>query len=218
MTERICFFDVDHTITRGSTGRRYAIAAARRGILRARHLAAIPLNYAAYRFGAGGISFFDRDFPALRGVELAVLEEVAAEVFERSIRASIRPFIAALIAEHKSRGAGIVLATSSLDFIVRPLAEHLGVDRALASRLEFVGGRCTGRFDGPPLFGEAKLDAVRRYATEARIALPDCAFYSDSVHDLPLLEAVGRPVAVAPDHRLLRAARSRGWEIIPRGS
>ncbi|MDP3179901.1 MAG: HAD-IB family hydrolase, partial [Spirochaetaceae bacterium] len=61
-----------------------------------------------------------------------------------------------------------------------------------------------------------KLDAVRRYANEAKVALADCAFYSDSVHDLPLLEAVGRPVAVVPDHRLLRAARERGWEIIRR--
>ncbi|MDP3176623.1 MAG: haloacid dehalogenase-like hydrolase, partial [Spirochaetaceae bacterium] len=124
MTERICFFDVDHTITRGSTGRRFAIAAVRRGILGIRHLAAIPVNYAAYRFGSGGISFFDRDFPAIRGIQHSVLEEVAASVFESSIRASIRPVIAALIAEHKSRGAGIVLATSSLDFIVRPLALH----------------------------------------------------------------------------------------------
>src|SRR5208282_6621511 len=108
----------------------------------------------------------------------------------------------------------IVLATSSLDFIVRPLADYIGAESVLASGLELEDGRCTGRLAGAALFGAAKRDAVLAFARSRGVALADCAFYSDSIHDLPLLLEVGEPVAVAPDRRLRREARSRGWPIL----
>jgi phosphoserine phosphatase len=67
--------------------------------------------------------------------------------------------------------------------------------------------------DGPA-FGAEKLSRARALIERLGLSGADCAFYSDSVHDLPLLEAVARPVAVNPDHRLKRIARRRGWEII----
>ncbi len=211
---KLCFFDVDHTITDGSTGRRFAVAAARRGIIKLRHLAMIPFNYAAYRLGSGGASFFEGEFPAIVGVERGVLEELGREVFERSTRKAVRVELVELIASIKAEGGSVVLATSSLDFIVQPLAELLGADAVLASGLEFDRGRCTGRLEGAALFGGAKRDAVRAYASGRGRNLADCAFYSDSIHDLPLLLEVGRPVAVSPDRRLRREAASRGWETL----
>lgn len=207
-------FDVDHTIIRGSTGRRFAQAAARRGVLRLRDLAAIPFNYAAYRFGAGGSSFFEGDFPVIKGVGKALLEELGREVFEQRTSRALRPRLLERITSIKAEGGSVVLATSSLDFIVRPLAELLGADAVLASRLEYEGGRCTGRLAGKALFGAAKRDAVLAYAGSLGIALADCSFYSDSIHDLPLLLEVGEPVAVHPDRRLRREAAARGWEIL----
>jgi phosphoserine phosphatase len=82
-----------------------------------------------------------------------------------------------------------------------------------------------GRFlAGPPLshpFGRDKLALAAALCRERDIALGDCAAYGDSIYDLALLRRVGRPVAVAPDARLRKAALTRGWEIIeesPRGS
>lgn len=214
MAARLCFFDVDHTITRGSTGRRYAQAAVRRGILRLRHLVIIPVNYAAYRLGTGGASFFQGDFPVIRGVERLRLEALGREVFESTTRKAVRPELLARIAEIKAAGGRVVLATSSLDFIVKPLADLIGADAILASGLEYEDGRCTGRLAGTALFGPAKRDAVAAFASARGVAMADCAFYSDSIHDLPLLEEVGEPVAVAPDRRLRRVALSRGWPIL----
>ena len=209
------FFDVDHTITKGSTGRRFAVAAARHGLLKLRHLAIIPLNYAAYRLGNGGASFFEGDFPAIKGVPKARLEEISREVFEQKTRKALRPELLALIASIKAGGGTIVLATSSLDFIVRPLADLIGADAVLATVLEYEDGLCTGRIAGAAVFGAAKRDSVIAFALGRGFALADCAFYSDSIHDLPLLDEVGRPVAVAPDRRLRRVAVARGWEILP---
>lgn len=214
MEPKLQFFDVDHTITRGSTGRRFAEAAARRGIIKLRHLAIMPINYAAYRLGSGGVSFFEGDFPMIKGVEKELLEEISREVFERRTSKALRPKLLELIASIQAAGGAVVLATSSLDFIVRPLADLIGAEAVLASALEFEEGRCTGRFAGPALFGAAKRDAVASYARERGVALSDCAFYSDSIHDLPLLLEVGESVAVAPDYRLRREARLRGWTIL----
>jgi HAD superfamily hydrolase (TIGR01490 family) len=209
-------FDVDHTLIRGSTGRRFAQAAALRGVLRLRDLAAMPFNYAAYRFGKGGTSFFEGEFPVIKGVERSLLEELGREVFERRTSKALRPELLERIASIKAEGGSVVLATSSLDFIVQPLAELLGADAVLASCLEYEKGRCTGRLAGKALFGAAKRDAVLAYASGLGIALADCSFYSDSIHDLPLLLEVGEPVAVCPDHRLRREAAARGWEILPK--
>jgi HAD superfamily hydrolase (TIGR01490 family) len=211
---KLHFFDVDHTITRGSTGRRFAAAAARRGIIKLRYLAIIPINYAAYRLGSGGISFFEGEFPMIRGLERAVLEDMAHEVFAASTSKALKPELLELIAAIRAEGGSVVLATSSLDFIVRPIAELIGADKVLASALEYEDGRCTGRLAGKALFGSAKRDAVRAYAASLGVELSDCAFYSDSIHDLPLLLEVGKPVAVAPDRRLAREAKARGWEIL----
>jgi HAD superfamily hydrolase (TIGR01490 family) len=208
------FFDVDHTLIRGSTGSRFAVAAARRGVIRFHHLAMIPLNYAVYRHGKGSTSFFEGEFPAIKGVEKSLLEEIARDVFDRQTRKALRPELLKLVASIKAEGGTVVLATSSLDIIVRPLAELIGADAVLASSLEYKAGLCTGRLAGQALFGTAKRDAVLAFARNRGTALADCAFYSDSIHDLPLLLEVGHPVAVAPDRRLRRVAYARGWLIL----
>jgi HAD superfamily hydrolase (TIGR01490 family) len=215
MRERIAFFDVDHTITSGSTGRRFAEMAVLQGILKLRHLALIPFSYAVYRFGGGGASIFEGEFPVIKGVDGKMLEELAREVFDKRTKAAVRPRMLALIASIKEEGGEIVLATSSLDFIVRPLAALLGADALLASALEYdESGRCTGRLAGKALFGAEKRDAAAAYAASRGARLSECSFYSDSIHDLPLLLEAGKPVAVAPDRRLAREARLRGWEVL----
>jgi HAD superfamily hydrolase (TIGR01490 family) len=214
MKPSLFFFDVDHTITYGSTGRRFAETAVRRGVLKLRHLAMIPLSYARYRLGGGGIAFFEGEFPVIRGVEKTRFEEIGRDVFERRTRKALRPDMRKLIESIKADGGEVVLATSSFDFIVKPLADFLGIDVLLASRLEYRDGRCTGTLAGKALFGDAKRDAVLAYVRGRGVALAECAFYSDSIHDLPLLLEVGRPVAVAPDRRLRREAEARGWSIL----
>ena len=62
--------------------------------------------------------------------------------------------------------------------------------------------------------GEAKAQRVRELAAERGYRLADCYAYSDSVTDLPMLEAVGRPHAVNPDRALRRLARHRGWPVL----
>ena len=87
------------------------------------------------------------------------------------------------------------------------------MDKIIATQLEYIDGICTGNFASPPVFGPEKMKRVLSFIKEIGSDISTCSFYSDSYHDIPLLEAVADPVAVNPDYRLRREALKRGWKI-----
>ncbi len=154
-----------------------------------------------------------RPLAALAGKTREELDRLAEESF-RYLEADLYCEAEALIRRLKAEGRVVAFATSSLELIVRPLARHLGVDHVVASTMEFSGGVCTGRLLEGPLFAERKRDRALELVRSVGWEAADCAFYTDSILDRPLLEAVGRPTAVNPDARLGMLARRRGWPIL----
>jgi HAD superfamily hydrolase (TIGR01490 family) len=210
----IDFFDVDHTLTRRSSGTRFVALAMGKRLLPLRLVVVMPWYSLMYKLGFFRPRRYDNGFPFLRGISRALLEEIARESFERRLKGDLFEGAVTIVRQRLAEGRRVVLATSSLDFIVAPLAEHLGVRDILATTLEFDDGTCTGRVSGLPMFRREKKERVVAYLTSQGAAPKDCSFYSDSIYDLPLLEAIGRPVAVNPDFRLRRIARRRGWPVI----
>jgi HAD superfamily hydrolase (TIGR01490 family) len=208
------FFDVDHTLTRRSSGGRYVALAMRRGVVPRRLLLVLPWYSLTYKLGVFRLRAYEEGFPYLRGLARSTLESLAQESFDGALKQDLFPRGVELVRTLRGQGSRVVLATSSLDFIVAPLAEYLGVEEVLATALEFTNGVCTGRLDGVPMFRREKKDRVLAFASAQGVPPAECAFYSDSIYDLPLLESVGRPVAVNPDVRLRRIARARGWPIM----
>jgi HAD superfamily hydrolase (TIGR01490 family) len=213
----IDFFDVDHTLTRRSSGGRFVVLAMRRGILPLRVLFIIPWYSLMYRLGLFRLRVYADGFPYLRDIPRARLEQISRESFATHLRGDLFPAGVALVKKLQREGRRVMLATSSIDFIVAPLAEHLGISGVLATTLEFKDGICTGKFIGTPMFRLKKKERVLAFLAAEGVSPGECSFYSDSIYDLPLLEAVGTPVAVNPDIRLRRIARGRGWTIIDLG-
>lgn len=114
---------------------------------------------------------------------------------------------------HRARGDLVAVATGATIYSARPLAQMLEIDHIVATELEVRAGMLTGRVLPPLCYGDGKLAKARALLEAHGIALEDTTFYSDSVTDLPLLEAVGEPVAINPDPRLARVARRRGWRV-----
>lgn len=210
----IDFFDVDHTITRRSSGARFIILAMQKRVLPLRLAVIFPFFSLQYKLGIFRPREYSEGFPYLAGLSRASLEEIARESFESKLKKDVYDGAAALMAERRAAGRRVALATSSVDIIVDPLAMHLGVDDVLATVLEFRDGICTGRFVGKPMFRGEKMARVMEFIAAAGETPAHCGFYSDSIYDLPLLQAIGRPVAVNPDFRLRRIARRRGWPVI----
>lgn len=117
------------------------------------------------------------------------------------------------IAQHQKQGDRIFLVTGSLDFIVAPLVQRLGLDGALATQLEVVNGYYTGRICGVPLANEVKRKLIYDLASDFDITLEKSSAYGDSIADLPMLRAVGHPVAVNPDRILSKIADQAKWPI-----
>ncbi len=118
-----------------------------------------------------------------------------------------------LIALHRSEGRRIYIVSSSPEEVVRPLARHFGASGVIATRAQVDDA---GRYTGELAFyayGEQKAEAMRGLAQRLGLNLEGSYAYSDSVTDVPMLAAVGNPVAVNPDKELRREAEERGWQI-----
>jgi HAD superfamily hydrolase (TIGR01490 family) len=139
----------------------------------------------------------------------AIVRETLAEVVEPIVFAEA----VELIEAHRAAGRRVFIVSASPEEIVAPIAQHLGVDQAIASRARVDRhGRYTGEMEFYA-YGPHKAEAMRAVAAAQGIDLAASYAYSDSATDIPMLEAVGHPVAVNPDRELARVARQRGWEI-----
>ena len=117
---------------------------------------------------------------------------------------------------HRRRGDHVVLLTGAPTFIAEPLARLLGANEVRASRWPYEAGRLLAQPPAIHPFGEEKKRLAQHLAEHRRLELAHGAAYADSVHDLPLLQAVAEPVAVRPDRRLRAIAKHHGWEILDR--
>lgn len=207
----IAFFDLDGTLLRGPSSERAFIAhLLARGALGPRQgLAALAF---ALRWAQPyGRHVLKKNKAWLAGLEVEKVERLA-HGFDLTRR--LRPAMQAELGRARAAGRSIVLLTGAPDFLAAPLAAAIGADGCCATLCAQAGA---GYAAAPPTrhpFGEEKLQLARALAAEAGCALAQCAAYADSIHDLPLLSAVGEPVAVAPDRALERVARTRGWRIV----
>jgi HAD superfamily hydrolase (TIGR01490 family) len=134
--------------------------------------------------------------------------------FKAYSKCRISPEAVERVRQLREAGFRTVLVTGSLDFLIAPLARHLGVQDVIAARLASEGGRFTGALAGKPVCDEEKAALVRQFAETNGIALSESHAYGDSTADLAMLEAVGHPHAVNPDSRLRRTAQARSWPIL----
>jgi putative phosphoserine phosphatase/1-acylglycerol-3-phosphate O-acyltransferase len=215
------FFDLDRTLLRGGSGPVLAEALRKAGAVPSRSIPGQGLIYKAYdRFGESltGIALARAAAAALRGRPRAAVLEAAESATDDLVRI-VAPYALALIEEHHEAGRPVVLATTTPRDFIEPLARRLELDDVIATRYQVTldsrgNERYTGRLDGAFVWAAGKLTAVRWWAAEHGIEVSDSWAYSDSVYDVPLLSAVGHPVAVNADPRLAIYAALRRWPQI----
>ncbi|MDP8991498.1 MAG: HAD-IB family phosphatase [Actinomycetota bacterium] len=136
----------------------------------------------------------------------------AWELFSQLILTKSFPAGVRRVREHRAMGHRTVLITGSLDFVVEPLRPLF--DDIVCATLERDGeGRLTGELLSAPPTGEARALTMAAYAEAEGLRLDESIAYADSASDLPMLEAVGFPVAVNPEAKLATIARKRGWHV-----
>lgn len=210
------FFDLDRTLLQGGTGPHLSDAMVELGLV-PRSLPGQALLFKAFDLLGENLPsiFLARQATLVaRGKDSRSFDDAAAQAAE-VIAELVHPFALALIEQHKAEGRPVVMATTTPEHLIKPLADRLGFDHVLATR---YGTQEDGRFDGsirgPFVWSTGKLAAVRHFAAAHDIDLGQSFAYSDSIFDLPLLQAVGSPAAVNPDPRLTLYAVARRWPIV----
>jgi HAD superfamily hydrolase (TIGR01490 family) len=142
------------------------------------------------------------------------VERMAPEILA-GILPRIYPQMLDEVHRHQDEGRATFIVSAAGNDLVRMLARVLGMEGGIGTRWA-VGrnGKYTGEMDGPFVYGEGKVEAMRRFAEKHDIDLAASYAYSDSASDLPMLRAVGHPVVVNPDHALAEVAKAEGWEVM----
>lgn len=210
----IAFFDLDRTLIAANSATDWIRREVRLGNIGRRQVVRAAGWIGLYQLG------FARIEPALHDAAATLAGRLESELRERTrvfwreeVVHSTRPGAFPVLDAHRKAGASLVLLTSSSSYLGRAAAETFGLDAVLSNRFEVRDGTFTGRLIEPLCFGDGKRVLALELAQSRGVSLSDCAFYTDSYSDLPMLEAVGQPVVVHPDPRLARHAKSRGWPV-----
>jgi HAD superfamily hydrolase (TIGR01490 family) len=208
------FFDMDKTLICENSGSLYMKYRYERGELSGWDLAKGLAAYLQYKVGVLDIAQWTKGMMAqFKGESERELEKEAAAWFAEMVVQTVYPEAVRLVREHQEAGHVVAIVSGATRFVVQPLAERLGVDHFLYTRLEVEEGRFTGRVIEPICFEEGKIYWLQQFIEEQEVDLAKSYFYTDSITDLPLLDLVGHPVVTNPDPFLYREAVRRAWPV-----
>jgi HAD superfamily hydrolase (TIGR01490 family) len=212
------FFDLDKTLMAGSSGMQFARIAASQGIVGRRQLAGWAVEHLRYRLrgttDARTAEVLKVARELITGVPERTIERMGPEVMA-AILPRVFPQMLAEVYAHQDAGRQTFIVSAAGNGVVETLAHVLGMTGGIGTRYEVnAAGNFTGRLDGPFVYGPGKVEAMREFAARHEIDLAESYAYSDSLSDLPMLRAVGNPVAVNPDPPLAEIARAEGWQVL----
>ena len=217
MSRTAAFFDLDKTIIAKSSTLAFGRPFYQGGLVNRR--AVLKSTYAQFMYLVSGADAdqMDRMREYLQtlcaGWDARQVQDIVAETLHDVVDPLVYDEAVALLETHRAAGRDIVIVSSSGEEIVRGVGEMLGADHAIGTRMVVEDGRYTGEI-AFYAYGPHKAEAMRELAGREGYDLSRSWAYSDSFTDLPMLEAVGNPVAVNPDKPLRRAASERGWPVL----
>lgn len=212
--KRAALFDMDNTLLRIETGMSWVRFLRSRGELPAATFAKAIYWSALYKLAVLDMdAVFTKLIEDLEGdPESEMLAK--CEVWHRDhVSKEVAPGALVALAQHREAGDVLVLATGSTQYAARPVARGVGIEHVLSSELQVANGTFTGK-PAALCFGHHKVKLAEAWAARHDVDLSASTFYSDSYNDLPMLERVGKAIAINPDARLRRHARKRGWPVM----
>lgn len=214
----IAFFDLDRTLIAGYSIVAVALERIRHGVTRGELQDSIGILRDLVKHqrdnrikGPNYQRLVQRLSRSLKGTREETLVKLGEKAYLNSLARNLYSEAIALVEAHRRAGHRLVIVTAATRYQVEPIARVLGIDEVCCTGLEVHDGKFTGKTLAPLCYGEGKAMAARRVCKRTRSSLKTSYFYSDSIDDLPLLRAVGHPVAVNPSEKLAAHAESKGW-------
>lgn len=211
------FFDLDRTIIGGSSVFAFGWVAYREGLVPTRQLVKDAMSAVTFKFSGASDdkteAVRDRILEAIDGIPVATLTGLADDILPKLL-SDVRREARGLIDLHSAAGRDTYIVSASPVEIVARFAAEMDMTGGLGTVAQVHDGVYTGELAQPFCYGQGKAMAIERIAAERGYDLTKSYAYTDSAGDLPMLDAVGHPVAVNPDHALEAIAFHRGWPIV----
>lgn len=210
------FFDLDRTLVDVNSAGLWAKHELLNGNISPRQFARVTVWNLLYHLALIDIeTVFREAVTHYRGRLYRELDDETRSWFEQHVAHRLRPGAWQALQDHRGEGHRLVLLTSSSVFEARAAADAWRLDDYLCNDFPTdEAGKLLGTYVKPLCYGQGKVERARVWASERDVNLGDCYFYSDSLTDLPMLQAVGHPRVVSPDPRLRRTAQQRSWPIL----
>ncbi len=214
----IAFFDLDKTLIADNSAKLWL-----KSEWKTRSINLPQMLMASFWLGKYHLGFtqldevIEKGLALMQGASQSEVLKKTEDFFASTIKSLYRPGALSAIKKHREQGHKIALLTSSFDGLSELVAKDLALDHCLCTVLEVNNGLYTGKTIGPPCFGRNKVIFARDLCYKLNTPLEDCWFYTDSASDIPLLNLVGKAVAVNPDPHLRARAQMRKWLIVDWG-
>lgn len=212
------FFDIDNTIMRGSSIVALAKGMADRDYFTTSEV--VDFTWKQLKYVLSGRENMDDMAQAtengllfVKGREPREIQDMAEQAYDERMVGRLWAGTVELAEAHKALGHEVWLVSATPVEVADVIARRLGLTGGLGTIAEVADGHYTGKLEGVPLHGAAKVAAIERLAAERGLDLARSAAYSDSSNDVPMLQSVGCPVAINPDGALRSHARAHEWPI-----
>lgn len=211
----IAFYDLDHTIFVVNSATNLVEEARRRGIMSEKQYRHAVYLSIIYKLGLGEpVKIINRMLSWLKGLTEESVKQLCRKVFNDSLVETIRPEILMVMEDHRSNNAANVLLSSASSLICEPVSERLNLDDVICTLLEKTDGILTGNTEGKLVYGVEKKKRLISYCKANGYNPEKAYYYGDSITDVHVMKAVGNPVAVSPDKKLLKIATRLAWQVM----
>lgn len=209
----IVFFDLDGTLIDGESEFRFFLFLLKQKKIRFKQF--ISATYFLLRwFLTYKLHVFIKNKSYLNGLEKTEIHQLAKGFVTQHILKKIRPSIKALVDQHLKQGDRIILLTGTHDFLGKVVADYLGIKEVYGTKCVYKNGKFTNAPPKQHPFSINKLTIAEKVCKKSKANIKDAIAYGNSINDRYILGAVGKPIAVTPDRKLRKLAKTKGWEIL----
>lgn len=211
----IAFFDIDKTIIKINSSEALIRQAYRKGVMSTWGIIRAIYTGIQYKYSMKDTrKLIQKMGRWLKGISEDKFTKISDEIFEKDLLPNIRPDIVKEIEELREQGTEVVILSSAISSVCIPLGKHLNTDAVICTELEVEDGKYTGHPIGRFCFRDEKLVRLKEFCEQKGYDLKNAAYYADAIDDVPALQAVGYPVCVTPEKKLIKVAEERGWKIV----
>jgi len=208
-------FDLDGTLTRHDTFRRFLLLSLLRRPLRGLRCWRLPIDLAVFALGRRDNAWLKTRFlGAVLAGAAPDLETLAQAFVDRVLAKGMRPGAGAVLRRHQAEGHRTLLLSASPDIYVTAFAARLGFDNCLCTVAERDPAGClTGRLEGANCYGGEKRRRLEQFLGASRRDL-HVIVYADHASDLALMRWADAAVLVNPSARARRAVSGMKIEVV----